>query len=189
MAGEETGYPLQYSWASLVAQLVKNLPAMQESLVWPLGWEYPLEKGWLLTPVFLGFPCGSTGKESACNVGDLDWIPGLGRTPGEGKGYPLQYSGLENSINYTVRGDAKSRTQLSDFHILSSKYLEGHCLSVCIMCLLVNEQEKVTTALRIMCLSQGNDVWKTVIRTILSIQYVEIFVCVCVCVCILPGYV
>ena len=63
-------------------------------------------------------------------MGDLGSIPGLGRTPGEGKGYPLQYSGLENSINYTVRGDAKSRTQLSDFHILSSKYLEGHCLLI-----------------------------------------------------------
>ena len=55
------------------------------------------------------FPCGSAGKESTCNAGDLDSIPGLGRSPGEGKGYPLQYSGLENSME-------KSRTQLSDFH-------------------------------------------------------------------------
>ena len=46
----------------------------------------------LLTPVSLGFPFGSAGKESACNSGDLDSIPGLGRSPGEGKGYPLQYS-------------------------------------------------------------------------------------------------
>ena len=45
----------------------------------------------------MGFPCGSAGKESACNVGNLGSIPGLGRSPGEGKGYPLQYSGLENS--------------------------------------------------------------------------------------------
>ena len=52
----------------------------------------------LPTPVFLGFPCGSAGKGSACNVGDLGSIPGLGRS-GEGKGYPLQYSGLENSIH------------------------------------------------------------------------------------------
>jgi len=44
----------------------------------------------------LGFPCGSAGKESACNAGDLGSIPGLGRSPGEGKGYPLQFSGLEN---------------------------------------------------------------------------------------------
>ena len=44
-----------------------------------------------------GFPCGSAGEESACNAGDLSSIPGLGRCPGEGKGYSLQYSGLENS--------------------------------------------------------------------------------------------
>ena len=46
-----------------------------------------------------GFLCGSAGKESACNAGDLGLIPGLGRSPGEGKGYPLQYSGLENSMD------------------------------------------------------------------------------------------
>ena len=50
----------------------------------------------------MGFPCGSAGKESACNVGDLGSFPGLGRSPGEGKGYPLQYSGLENSMDYTM---------------------------------------------------------------------------------------
>ena len=66
------------------------------------------------TPVFLDFPCGSAGKESACNAGDLGLIPGLGRSPGERKGYPLPYSGLENSTDY-VHGDAKSRTRLSDF--------------------------------------------------------------------------
>ena len=49
---------------------------------------------------FLGFPCGSAGKESACSVGDLGSIPGLGRSLGEGKGYPLQYSGLENSMDW-----------------------------------------------------------------------------------------
>ena len=49
-------------------------------------------------PEILGFPGGSGGKESACNVGDLGLIPGLGRSPGEGNGYPLQYSGLENSM-------------------------------------------------------------------------------------------
>ena len=65
----------------------------------------------------LGFPCGSAGKESSCNVGDLGLIPEFGRSPGEGKGYPLQYSGLENSMAYIVHGVAKSRTQLSDFHV------------------------------------------------------------------------
>ena len=63
-----------------------------------------------------GFPCGSAGKESACNVGDLSSIPGLGRSPGEGNGYPLQYSGLENSIDYIVHGVTKSLTCLSDCH-------------------------------------------------------------------------
>ena len=57
-----------------------------------------------------GFPCGSAGKESACNAGDLGSISGLGRSPGEGKGYPLQYSGLENSMDCIVHGVAKSRT-------------------------------------------------------------------------------
>ena len=64
---------------------------------------------------FLGFPCGSAGKESACNAGGLGSIPGLGRSPGEGKGYPLQCSGLENSMDYT-HGDTKSQTWRSDFH-------------------------------------------------------------------------
>ena len=59
---------------------------------------------------------GSAGKESTYNVGDLGLIPGLGRSPGEGKGYPLQYSGLKNSMDYTVHGVTKSRTRLSDFH-------------------------------------------------------------------------
>ena len=58
----------------------------------------------------MGFLCGSDGKESACNAGDLGSIPGLGRSPGEGKGYPLQYSGLENSMDYTVHGVTKSQT-------------------------------------------------------------------------------
>ena len=56
------------------------------------------------------FPSGSAGKESACNVGDLGSIPGLGRSPGEGNGYPLQYSGLENSMNCIVQEVAKSQT-------------------------------------------------------------------------------
>ena len=64
----------------------------------------------------MGFPGGSAGKESARNAGDLGLIPGLGRSPGEGKGYPLQYSGLENSLDYIVHGVAKSQTRLSDFH-------------------------------------------------------------------------
>ena len=67
-------------------------------------------------PRNLGFPGGSAGKESTCHVGDLGLIPGLERSPGEGKGYPLQYSGLENSVDCIVHGVAKSWNRLSDFH-------------------------------------------------------------------------
>ena len=63
-----------------------------------------------------GFPSTTAGKESACNAGEPGSIPGLGRSPGEGIGYPLQYSSLENSKDCTVHGAANSRTQLSDFH-------------------------------------------------------------------------
>ena len=76
----------------------------------------PWRRDRLPTPVLLGFPCGSAGKESACNAGDLGSIPELGRSPGEGKGYPLQYSGLENSMDYIVDGVTKSQTRMSDFH-------------------------------------------------------------------------
>ena len=61
------------------------------------------------------FPCGSAGKESAYNAGDLGSIPRLGRSPGEGKGYPLQYSSLKNSMDCIVHGVTKSQTRLSDF--------------------------------------------------------------------------
>ena len=71
----------------------------------------------LSTPVFLGFPCGSAGKESVCNAGGLGSISGLGRSPGERKGYPLQYSGLENSIDCLVHEVANSWTWLCDFHL------------------------------------------------------------------------
>ena len=68
------------------------------------------------SPVFLGFPCGSAGKEFFCNAGDLGLIPGSGRSPGEGKGYPLQYSGLENSMGCIGHEVSKSWTQLNNFH-------------------------------------------------------------------------
>ena len=57
--------------------------------------------------MLFGLPCGSAGKESTCNAGDLGSTPGLGRSPGEGKGYPLQYSGLENYMDYIVHGGHK----------------------------------------------------------------------------------
>ena len=61
--------------------------------------------------------CGSAGKESASNVGDLGSVPGLERSPGEGKGYPLQYSDLENFMNYIVHGVAMSWIRLSKFQL------------------------------------------------------------------------
>ena len=64
----------------------------------------------------VGFPGGSVGKESACNAGTLGSIPGLGRSRGEGNSYPLQYPGLENSMDCVVHGLGKSQTRLSDFH-------------------------------------------------------------------------
>ena len=67
---------------------------------------------------YMGFPGSSAGKESACNAGDPSSIPGLGRSPGEGKDSTLQYSGLENSMNCIVHGVAKSRTKLNKFHSL-----------------------------------------------------------------------
>ena len=61
-------------------------------------------------------PVASANKESICNARDLGSIPGLGRSPGEGKGDPFQYSGLENSQDSIVHGVAKSQTRLSNFH-------------------------------------------------------------------------
>ena len=71
---------------SLIAQLVKNLPAMQETLFRFQGWEDPWKRDRLPTPVFLDLHCGSAGKESTFNVGDLGSIPRFGRSPGERKG-------------------------------------------------------------------------------------------------------
>ena len=82
------------SWASLVAQLVKNPPVMGRS--WFDSWigKIPWRMDRLPTPVFMGFPGVSDGKESICKVEDVGSIPGLGRSPGEGNGNPLQYSCL-----------------------------------------------------------------------------------------------
>ena len=78
----------------------------------------------------MGFPDSSVGKESICNTGDLGLIPGLGRSPGEGKGYSLQYSGLENSTDRIVHGVAKSWTQLSEFHFTLMHHTRRYSLSV-----------------------------------------------------------
>ena len=86
-----SGLPSQLSWYGIHLQCRRPL---FDSWVGKIRWR----RDRLPTPVFLGFPYGSAGKESTCNEGDLGLVPGLGRSPGEGKGYPLQYSGLENSM-------------------------------------------------------------------------------------------
>ena len=80
-----------------------------------VGFELEFLRGSFLS---MGFPCDSAVKESACNAGDLGLVPGLGRSPGEGKGYPLQFSSLKNFMDFIVCGVAKSQT-LSDFHFTS----------------------------------------------------------------------
>ena len=103
--------------SSLVVQLVKRVHlqcrlAQFDPWVGKISWR----RDRLPTPVFLGFPGGSASKESACNAGNLGLIPGLGRFPQEGNGYPFQYSGMENCIDgeawqATVHGVTKSWTQ------------------------------------------------------------------------------
>ena len=98
-----------------MAQLVKNPPAMWETWVRSLGWEDPLEEGKATHSSILGLPGGSAGKESACNVGDVGSIPGLGRSAGGGEG-PTPGFWPENPTACIVLGVAKSQTQPSDFH-------------------------------------------------------------------------
>ena len=86
--------------------------------------------GYMCICLCVGFPTSSAGKESACSGGDLGSNPGLGRSPGDGKRHPLQYSDLENPMDYIVHGVTKSQTQLSDF-----RFLVYMCASVCVhMC-------------------------------------------------------
>ena len=118
--------------ASLIAQLVKNPPAMQETQVNSWVGKIHWRRERLPTPVFLGFPCGSAGKKFTCNAGDLGSIPGLRRSPGEVKGYPLQYSGLENSMDYSPRSpkesDMTERLSLFITHSIAmfKKYIHCH---------------------------------------------------------------
>ena len=100
----------------LVAHLVKNPPVCRrpwfDSWVGKIRWRRDRPP----TPVFLGLPGGSACKEATCHAGDLGLVPGLGWSLGEGKGYPLQYSGLKNSMDCIVHGVADSQIRLSDFH-------------------------------------------------------------------------
>ena len=93
---------------------------MQETPVRFLGGRDLLEKGQATHSNILGLPVWLSCKESTCNAGDLGLIPGLGRSPGEGKGYALQYSGLENSMDYIDQGTAESDTTETFIHITSA---------------------------------------------------------------------
>ena len=98
-----------------------------------MGLVIPLSWGNLRIGFFsckLCFPGDSAGKEFVCSAEDLGSIPGLGRSPREGNGYPLQYSGLENSMDCIVHGVVKSRTQLSDFDFLVSYTLRSSRLNI-----------------------------------------------------------
>ena len=96
-------YRLSYQGTQLVMNHLQCRRLGFDSWVRKICWR----RDRLPTPVYLGFPCGSAGKDSAHNAGDWGSIPGLGRSPGKGKSYPLQNSGLENSMNSIVHGVAK----------------------------------------------------------------------------------
>ena len=107
-AGEGKGYPLQYSGLeNSMDCIVHGVTKSQTQLkVNNNPQRYVLRSISSVPPI----PFGSAGKESACSVGDLGSVPGLGRSPGEGKGYPLLYSGLENSMDCIDYGVTKSWT-------------------------------------------------------------------------------
>jgi len=101
-----------FRWATIDLHRIyicQNPPAMWETRDLGSG-RFPRRRDRLPTPVFLGFPCGSAGKESTCSAGDLGSVPGLRKSSGEGKRCPFQYSGLENSMDSIVHGVAKSQT-------------------------------------------------------------------------------
>ena len=117
---EGIGYPLQYSWASLVAHTVKNPPAMQETPVQFLG-QIPWRRARLPTAVFLGFPGGSAGKESTYNVGRPGFDPWVGKIPWRRLPTPIFWPGEFHGL-YIVPGVSK---RLSDFHFLRSKGIKS----------------------------------------------------------------
>ena len=103
--------------SSQIQEAQPSQALLQASRSSPWFWAVKIEGLALLLHTFkMGFPYSSVGKESTCNAGDLGSIPGLGRAPGEGKCYPFQYSGLENSMDCIVCGVTKNWTRLSDFH-------------------------------------------------------------------------
>ena len=101
-----------WPWAALKKICLQCRRSWFNSCVGKIPWR----RDRLPSPVFLGFPGDSDGKESACNMGDLGSNPGLGGSPEKGKGYPLQYSCLEKSLAGYSLWDPKSQTQMNGFH-------------------------------------------------------------------------
>ena len=118
-----------FHWASLIAQLVKNPPVVQETPIWSLGQEDLLEKG-LGNPLQCSW--ASLVAQLVKNLPAMwdTWVfnPWVGKIPWRREKYPLQYSGLESSMNYIVHGVARSWTQLSDFHFTSDSLIISWCL-------------------------------------------------------------
>ena len=123
---------VQENWVQSLAwedPLEKGMATHCSILAWRIPWTSPWGRKESDTTeqlsqdvyeyVYEGFPHSLVGKEYTCNAGDPSSIPGSGRPTGEGIGYPLQYSGLENSIDCIVHGVTKSRTRLSGFHFIS----------------------------------------------------------------------
>ena len=108
-----------------------------------------------ITVIENGFSGSSAGKESTCNAGDLDLIPGLGRSPGEGNGYPLQYSGLKISMDCLVHGVSKGQTRLSDFQfslaLKTAMLLDGWLLRIRFLLLLIYSFSTMLNKLPLWC--------------------------------------
>ena len=145
------------SWASLIAQLVKNLPAMQEILVWFLGQARyagegigsPLQYSWASLKAQMEKNPGDLGSH---NAGDLGLILELGRSLGEGNKCPLQYSGLENPMDYIVHGVTKSQTWLSNFHSLHLGMQSHKQQEIKITSFLVNQHLYRLLCLHLFCI-------------------------------------
>ena len=98
----------------------------------------------VLNKRYKGFSCGSAGKESACNVGDLGSIPGLGRSPGEGKGYPLQNPGLENSMDSIVQGVTKIQIDWVTFTFIECHFSKNVKIKTTQIAAKETETQKIT---------------------------------------------
>ena len=131
MTGLCLGPSFSQVWSSLVAQQIKNLPALQETLVWILGWEDPWRRDRLLTPVFMGFPGGSDGKESACNVETWVWkIPRRREWLPTPVFWPGELHGQRSLMGYSPRGLKESDRTEQVKHSTDSIYMGMFCICV-----------------------------------------------------------